>query len=162
MGKFLLVFAAVLFASSAKADVDFYASATPGFLAIEGKGGKIDGSFVAKEGMVSGKVKLKLAGFKTGSDLRDEHMCNYLKCKEHPEAVFELVPFPLKDGSVKIKGNLTLAGKTKEVDALAKVNGKNLEVDGTIKLSDFGIETPSYKLLTVAQEVDIHVLTSVK
>ncbi len=78
-----------------------------------------------------------------------------MQTSQFPTATFELtqpiqlgsVPANLQEISVKATGKLTMHGVTKDVtvDLKARLNGSNLEVNGTIPItfSDYNISNPS-------------------
>ena len=89
---------------------------------------------------------------------------------EFPTATFELtqpiqlqsIPANLQQITVKATGKLTLHGVTKDVttDLTARLNGSNLEVNGTIPItfSDYGIDNPSGGPASVGDNGQIELL----
>ncbi len=138
--------------------VSFLAKGNPGFMKIEGKGpegmrGVLDGQ--------RGKFIFPLKNLETGIDLRDEHMKEkYLEVEKFPDAVLELLNAenltgPGSDSSGSFRGRLTLHGVTKEVSGEYEFSGTKLIASFSIKLSDFGIDVPSWMGVTVADIVDL-------
>jgi polyisoprenoid-binding protein YceI len=96
-----------------------------------------------------------------------------LKADAHPEIIFTLKS-PLKsiqvnssDKTISAKGSLTIAGVTKLVDILVKINmqeGSKLEFQGaeTIKMTDYGVAPPTalFGSLKTGNEVTINFKTN--
>lgn len=132
--------------------VSFVATGNPGFLAIDGKGAKLEKLEISeKDGWVKGKAVAVLVGLTTDMDLRDEHMHEkYLETKKHPRAS---LTFEGKNGI--FKGLLTLKKTTKPVAGNYLIHGKKITARFKINLSDFPIGVPSWLGVTVAEEVAI-------
>lgn len=149
-------------------DVTFLATGKPGFMRINGKGGKPEGNFIidAKNSLLSGEVLVKVDAFGTGISLRDRHMKEkYLETAKYPEARFVASPQTLPAGAeetkISLPGTLTIHGKSRPVtaDATIKTSGEKVEVRSIIetKLSDFDIVVPEYAGITVADKVKIDI-----
>jgi len=144
--------------------VTWLATGNPGFLEIDGRGGWVAGDLSDDGGMFSGQFSVEMDKFKTGQDLRDDHMKNkYLEVKKYPTATFVLDP--VKSGkSFDVKGKLTLHGVTKDITGQAtmkKQGGSDVvTVTTTIKLTDFKIDVPSWLGVTVAENVKITTILS--
>lgn len=140
-------------------------------LKIKGTGAKPTGSFTtgAKPG---GEIQLDLREFTTGIATRDKHMKEKYLHTDKPEnqfAKFKItsIEVPGKDlpatGEVaaKIGGTLTLHGKTLPVisEAKLKIEGTKLSTNVllNLKLTDYGIEIPSFAGVTVAENVDVDI-----
>lgn len=103
----------------------------------------------------SGKIEVDASSLDTGLADRDEGMRDLLKSKDHGKLVFEWTAFEPEKVDVaaqkvtgKARGNLTLAGKSREVTMPVTVSvdaSKRVGIEGelTILLTDFGIEPPS-------------------
>lgn len=130
----------------AASTVIFEGVGSPGFLTIEGKGGKIVGDLVFKDEKFSGIFTVNLADFDTGIKLRNEHMKKkYLEVGTYPTAKLNLFPILLpKDGKFMWAGDLTLHGVTKRVGGSAEILNKVIDVTFTIKPSDFKIKKATY------------------
>lgn len=144
--------------------VAFTAMGRPTFIKIKGEGvlQQVDVKIVT--GNWSGRFLMDLSGLDTGIELRNEHMKDkYLELARFPQAVLTVKQATVVgDGTEEIiKGTLELHGKTGEVEIRAKIkkDGEQAHVDAEfeIKLTDYGIEIPSYKGITVAERVAIRV-----
>lgn len=109
-----------------------------------------DGSFVIKS--FSLKVSVKSIVSDKGS-IMDNKTYDALKAEKHPYITFKMnsVKSITKSGSgwnVKVNGDLTIAGVTKNIDisgmVYVKENGKlSIDVSKALKMTDFGIEPPT-------------------
>jgi polyisoprenoid-binding protein YceI len=149
--------------------VVFQAVGNPDFLKIEGKGLGPSGVVSIDGQTLSGELSFDLASLDTGISKRDEHMKEkYLKVAQHPRSTLKLSSLPLSESfdpqknylkGGELKGQLTLNGVTKDVTGRWKAerDGKEQDVESEfkIKLSDFGIEIPSFAGVTVADEVKL-------
>jgi len=148
--------------------VEFKAKGWPSLLKINGKGEGFSGTLKEKgtgasKRKLSGELFFELKTLKTGIDLRDKHLKEkYLKVSEHPKAVLYVkdLILPAK-GKFKFKANLKLKNVVRPVMIVAKLVPKkthsNLTAQFKIKLSDFKVEIPSFKGVTVAEEVEVKV-----
>lgn len=137
---------------------------------VNGKGEGAKGILLIKENKVTGSLKLDLTSLDTGISLRDDHMKNkYLQVKDHPEAVLELTEVILPKnfkGKTDFKGVLSLHGVQKPVVGKIKLKGiksgkVQMSADFKIKFSDFNIELPSFKLVSVGEDIKIKVKSKV-
>ncbi len=146
---------------------DFSAIGKPGFLRINGEGGKPQGSLTldGDARLVSADVRVPLTDLKTGIDLRDQHMKEkYLEVAKYSDATFHAGDVKLPGNglpkTVKVPGSLTIHGVTKPVELELSLsrdgNAVSGETDFEVKLSDFGIDIPSFMGVTVAETVKIH------
>jgi len=156
--------------------VAFTAMGNPAFISIEGKGKGTSGELSVKNNIAKGVFKFKLTTLDTGIDTRNEHMKNkYLKTDEYPEATLEISNLELPKnytpaaglGGGKFVGKLTLKGVTRDITGTFESKGKNQGKEAIvakfdIKLSDFGVEIPSFAGITVANNVDIAVDTTLE
>jgi len=124
-------------------------------LDIKGEGGIVDGDVKQSSTKISGVFTVKLKDFKTGIAMRDEHMLKALEVDKYPTAKFTLVEQEPRSGN--ITGTLELHGKSLPYFGQAEFKGSQVSVTGKIKLSDFGIKPPEYKLAKVSDEVSITV-----
>ena len=126
--------------------VVFEGVGSPGFLTIEGKGGKIKGDLTVKGDKSSGIFEVDLKNFDTGIALRNDHMKKkYLEVDTYPTAKLNLFPVIVpKDGKFMWAGDLTLHGVTKKIEGSAEVLNKVIDVTFSIKMSDFKIKKAIY------------------
>lgn len=178
----LLFATSVLFTSSAQAadapkkattfsvqpeqsPVTFLAVGKPGFLRIKGDGGKLQGSATVDQDLLSGEFTVLLNDFKTGMDLRDEHMKEkYLEVGKYPTAKLTLknVKIPAKPGEeFDFSGILELKSKSQPVSGKAKLesalDGNEVKGEATFKvnLPQYDVGVPKHLGITVAEDVDI-------
>jgi polyisoprenoid-binding protein YceI len=116
-----------------------------------------------------------MKGFEFERALMQEHFNeNYIESNKFPKAEFKgkikdnnEINYS-KDGTykVKVKGDLTIHGETKEVDAEGKFvikNGKIMaEADFSVKLSDFKIAVPGLVADKIAKSAKITVSCSLE
>lgn len=154
--------------------LEFRALGKPNALKIHGKGSAPKGDLSLKGNAVSGSLRFDLQSLDTGIELRNKHMKEkYLETSKYSEAVLTLtkmsVPEALEaaDGSVEqapFQGMLSLHGVQKPVSGLANLKRAKdkITVDASfgIKTSDFGITTPSFAGVTLAEDVQVSVQTS--
>lgn len=142
-----------------KCNVTFRATGSPGFITIDGEAkSPCQGELVSSQNMTSQKIVLDLKKLETGISLRDRHMKNkYLEVKKYPEAI--LTNFST-DGQGSFKGTLNLHGVKKEVVGKYTKNGKDIDANFEVKLSDFAIKIPSFMGVTVAENVTVKVKLS--
>lgn len=164
---------AILDLAKSEGSVEFTAIGRPSALKIHGKGAPPTGRFALEGNQVQGNVAFALESLDTGISTRDKHMKEkYLEAQKYPEAKLQIskieLPKKLPSGDFKIEsvafeGPLTLHGKTKTVKGVASIahaGGQMLvQAQFGLKLSDYGIEIPSFAGITVADEVNINVHT---
>lgn len=154
-----------------KSEVEFLAVGRPSMLKVKGTGGKPTGSFTTGA-KAAGEIQVDMRDFTTGISLRDKHMKEKYLETGKPENQFAKlkitsIEVPAKDvpasGEVdaKVAGTLTLHGKSQPIrtESKLKIEGKTLstEMKFKLKLSDYGIEIPSYAGITVAEDVDVNI-----
>lgn len=160
MGKFLLT---ILFSSSLafgapvkvkSSSVSFTATGNPGFLTIEGHGGKLSGlELSSKDTAIMGEAYVDLRVLTTEMDLRDKHMHEkYLESKKWPKAKLEFTGI-----NGHFVGELTLKGVTKKVAGKYTLEGNSLQSSFKVNLKDFPIGVPSWLGVTVAEMVEIKI-----
>jgi polyisoprenoid-binding protein YceI len=154
-----------------KGEVEFYGLVNPGSWELHGHGPKPTGKMAISNGILTGSVTVALAEFKTGIALRDRHMKEkYLEISQYPTATLEIttMKFPkellLDDGKaqkIPFTGQLTLHGKKNSIDGLSEMarSGKNISSQATfkIKLSDYGIQKPSFTGVELDNEIRMEV-----
>ncbi len=137
------------FAQSASVDIKLSPAGS-----FTGKTNDVIGSAeIAGDTVTAKNIKVRLANLKTGITLRDEHTRDYLKVKEHPEAV--LVSAEGKNG--KGSGLIRIAGIEKQISGEYKVEGNRLKAQFPLKLSDFNITGIRYMGVGVKDEVKLSV-----
>jgi len=148
-------------------EVEFLAIGKPSALRIRGKTNELTDSLAIQGSQMTGKASLTLDKLETGIALRDRHMKEkYLETAKWPLAEFTLEKMSLPEGlsgeKLPFKGRLSLHGVTKQVEGLANLERKdnNVEMKFELKLmlSDYGITTPTYLGITVAEEVSATVM----
>jgi polyisoprenoid-binding protein YceI len=109
-------------------------------------------------------LRVPLAEFKTGIDLRDHHMQKYLDVEHHRDAILTAPKAALQipaQGSTQaaVKGRLTLHGTTRDVNFKYKAQraADGIRIEGTMQVDirEYGIEVPSYLGVTVKPNVDV-------
>lgn len=163
--------AATFTVNSEQSEVNFLAVGRPSMLKIKGTGAKPKGTFSTGV-KPEGEIQVDLREFTTGIATRDKHMKEKYLETDKPEnqfAKFKIssIELPGKDlpatGEVpaKISGTLTLHGKSLPVksESKLKVDGQKLStsLQLNLKLTDYGIEIPSFAGVTVAENVDVDI-----
>lgn len=161
---------AIINLNNGENSVEFLAVGNPSFLKIRGKGGKLEGKLKVKNNSISGKLSVDLALFDTGMGLRNRHMKGkYFEIKKFPKAILKLSKIKLsenlaKNTSLEIEefpftGSLTLHGVKKSIQGTADISRDGNRVSGVVKFSiditQFNIDIPSFKGITVAKIVEI-------
>lgn len=182
---FLILFSALLFSGVAgaaqrqidfikeKSSVEFLAVGRPSAIKIRGEKAKPEGYITVAADKVSGQIKVDLDEFGTGIALRDRHMKEkYLETQKDANryAVVEIsrVEFPPdfwttdKTGEFVFSGVLSLHGVKKDISGKIKIDERKADSlrgnsSFTIKLTDYGIQIPSFSGITVAENVDVQV-----
>lgn len=148
-----------------KGRITFLAKGKPALISIKGEGEGAKATLKEKDQMLSGDISFQLKSLKTGIELRDDHLKNkYLEVDKYPTATLKIsdlkLPSNLENGFT-FKGTLNLHGVDQPVEGNASVvadsNSHKLSSDFKIKLSQFKIEIPSFKGITVAEEVLVKV-----
>lgn len=154
--------------SKGESRIEFLAIGKPSMLKIRGKGGPLTGKVSVKDLLVSGIIDVDLNSFDTGINLRNTHMKEkYLQTGQYPKAQLTMgkVALPAdwltkgKLDAVPFEGILKLRGVEKPVAGTMSLASINNAVDGNakfkFKISDFGIEVPSYAGIKVTDEVEV-------
>lgn len=124
------------------------------------------GNFVAKSNKIKGKavqtgeavsatdIRLDLNSLTTGMSLRDRHAKKYLETEKYPEAI--LLSANGKSG--KGKGRLRLKGVERDIEGTYRiVDGRFLQAEFPIKLSEFSISGINYRGIGVKDDVKIDI-----
>jgi polyisoprenoid-binding protein YceI len=155
-------------------EVTFLAVGKPSAIKIRGEKGKPEGSLsFSADGKTTGEIKLDLNDLATGISLRDRHMKEkYLETQKdgfrHAVIQISKVNFPSdfwtsqKTGEYPFSGSLALHGVKKDIQGTIKVNERKADsLKGnssfSIKLTDYGIQIPSFSGITVAENVEVQV-----
>lgn len=145
--------------------VEFVAIGNPSLLKIHGTGAAPSGTLALEKNTLSGTIDVALESIDTGMGLRNRHMHDkYLKTKQYPSAKLILEPISLPTGeftelSKPFSGTLRIQETEKPVNGEVILTRKNDLLNAVaklkIKITDFGIEIPSFAGITVADKVII-------
>ncbi len=153
-----------------KCTVSFLAQGRPSAIKIEGEGAHCEGEFFVDADQESlGRITIDLSDFTTGMGLRDRHMHEkYLETKKEAFKKATLTFSDIKkfrqemeDGTFKgtLNAQLSLHGVTREVpvnlDFAAQESKSKGHFKFQLKISDYGIEIPSFMEITMADVVDV-------
>lgn len=117
------------------------------------------------------EVMVEVLSIKSGKKLMDKLTYKALKAEEHPIIKFifkkgELVSENGEEIKVKLNGDLTIAGVTKNVTVLTNVNkkGKDIYLKGNhdLKMTDFGIKPPKALFGTIKTGDEITIKFNLK
>jgi polyisoprenoid-binding protein YceI len=147
--------------------LSFDAVGRPSMLKIHGEGKQLRGQIRQEGKIVTGTISAKLDDLDTGIALRNEHMKNkYLEIGKFPDAAFKLDPLSLPAGEgdfkgIPFKGTLTLHGVEKPVagfaDIVTKNNVQSISATFTTKVGDYGVKSPSFAGITMADDVKVKI-----
>jgi polyisoprenoid-binding protein YceI len=148
--------------------VSFLAKGHPALISIDGVGKGLSGELTEVNHALVGTLSFNLNTLDTGISLRNTHMKEkYLDTKDHPNALIIFSNFVLpknQEKSFPFTAELELKGIRKPVTGIATVqdeNGKSkIFAEFPIQLSQFDVNTPSFKGITVAEEVKIKIEVS--
>lgn len=153
--------------TSVSGNVSFDAIGKPSMLKIHGEGKQLRGLLKREGTRLSGEATAKLDDLDTGMKLRNEHMrTKYLEVSKFPDSKFKLEPitFSASEGDFKavpFKGLMTLHGVEKSVSGTADIRVskviQSIDANFSVKLSDFGIQIPTFAGVTVAEDVKVKV-----
>jgi polyisoprenoid-binding protein YceI len=146
--------------------VVFEATGKPSFLKIKGEGEGPEGE-VQMDKTIKGSFKFKMNSLKTGIGLRDTHMKEkYLQVEKHPMAELKLEEVAKFDPAAEnqtspFKGQITIHGVEKPVAGNVEIKklatGYKIKATFETKITDFGIDVPSYSGITVTDVVKVSV-----
>jgi polyisoprenoid-binding protein YceI len=97
------------------------------------------------------KITVSIESFRTGIDLRDEHMWKHLNSSKHPRAV--LTNLKAKNG--KATADLEVNGVKKPVAITYQVKGTAVEANFTVNASQFGLKKAEYLGVGVNDQVGV-------
>lgn len=149
--------------------VEFDAIGRPSAIKIRGKGAAPRGSLTLEGNVASGAVTFELDSLDTGIKLRNQHMKKkYLETAKYSKAQLTItklsVPEAINGETAKFDklpfdGKLSLHGVEKPITGFARIerSGKLISVDAdlALKISDYGITTPGFAGITMAEDVKI-------
>jgi polyisoprenoid-binding protein YceI len=170
--NFVVLFAALFICNMAHAKVwavrtgtlntvTWEAQGFPGFLRINGEGGRVSGKVVERGGKISGRFIVDLRKFTTGMTLRDEHMHDkYLESGKYKRAFLDIRGVSFADGDHKFNGNLKIKNQTRPItgDIHFKRKGNRVHVEASMDVVISGypsVGVPAYKGITVAEKVKV-------
>ena len=157
----------IQFESTTKSgSTNFEAVGKPAMIKINGTAPSPKSTLIFKDGAASLEAELDLDNFKTGIDLRDEHMKEkYLEVAKYPKAKLTItkVDFPLdweknptKFSDREFTGTLNLHGKDAQIKGTHSMNEKNIsEAQFKINLNDHNIEIPNYLGIKVVDIITV-------
>lgn len=155
-----------------KSQVNFLAVGKPAAIKIRGEGLGLTGQIDVRDKDFSGRLRMPLDQFKTGIELRDQHMKEkYLDVAQFPEAELILDSSPLPPGfhegtqvtfeNVPFQGSLRVKGQAKPVSGTVNLTRKDgrIGIVGkfAMKITDYPIGVPKYLGVTVAEDVLVEV-----
>jgi polyisoprenoid-binding protein YceI len=140
--KFIVVLAVALmsFIALAETQVTLYITLTPAgsFNAVNKK---VKGNLIKKDGaFTTDKLSLNIENFKTGIDLRDEHLWKHLQASKQPKATLT----DLKATAGKGTANLEVAGVKKPINLVYAEKGTEVVAKFQVKASDFALPAAQY------------------
>ena len=150
-------------------DISFYSEAPTE--KIEAKNKRAAVVLDAETGAI--EIALLIKSFQFEKALMQEHFNeNYMESDKFPKATFkgkveDDVDF-MKDGSfiTKVKGELTIHGVTKPIEADAKFNVQNGMIHGAssfiVACADYDIKIPSVVADNIAKEIEISIAVELK
>ncbi|MBI3542469.1 MAG: YceI family protein [Deltaproteobacteria bacterium] len=151
------------------AELSFDAVGKPSALRIRGTTSAVEGGLTGASGKLTGKFSADLATLDTGLRMRNEHMTKkYLETERFPRSelvilgIKKLPAGPIAAGDYDFEGELSLHGVKKPVRGLVHVTRATasealFEASFEVSLVDYGIATPSFAGITVANQVTINV-----
>jgi polyisoprenoid-binding protein YceI len=125
-----------------------------GVATVRGEFREFEGTLELDEDLASSRAygTVRAASVDTNQEQRDEHLrsADFFNVEEHPELRFESTLIePLDEDSIRIVGDLTLNGITREIELEAEVLGRGpgasdeervgLEVTGVLSRHDYGM-----------------------
>ena len=143
--------------------IDFMAEGKPAFVKANGSVLLKNTNLVIKDKIISGKIEIDLNSLNSGIELRDEHLKNkYLMTTQYPIATLTLKNkqmLSFNDEEQVIKGHLNFHGKSRDVNIVTKFKNQGSQFISNgkfeLKLSDFGVDLPSFQGITAADKVTI-------
>jgi polyisoprenoid-binding protein YceI len=145
-----------------------FSATGPGGLQIKGEGSGV--SVREDNGRI--QIEVPVTALKTGIELRDRHLRDYIHANQHPSAKLSIersaLAFPKGEAVTegKARGGLWLNGKEHPLDFAyqARLVGEVYQIQAlsTIDIRDHGIEVPCYLRLCVEPKVKLKVKLSMR
>lgn len=159
--------AAIPLKANSNGSVNFLAVGKPSALKIHGKASGPEAKLELNGTQLTGSAEFDMSKLDTGIELRNRHMKEkYLQVQQHPKAKLTLTEAAVdpafansltNGGEKPFKGKLQLHGQERDVEGTYTAKNGLLQAKFQIKLTNFGIEIPSYLGITVAELVDVNV-----
>lgn len=120
---------------------------------------KVKGNLLKQgDGFTADKISVSIESFKTGIELRDEHLWKHMNVSKHPKAV--LTDVKAKGG--KATGVLEVNGIKKPVSMTYKVVGDEAHTSFTVKASDFALPKAEYLGVGVDNLIKVETIMNYK
>lgn len=107
------------------------------------------------------QVVIPVGKLDCGNGTMNEHMRKALKAASNPNIEFALHSYDVTGSSAVLKGSLTIAGTTKEIEIPATIQqqGEIVRVQATakIKMTEWGVKPPSLMMGTMKVREDVTV-----
>lgn len=153
--KYILATLVMLASVCAYADgsVTIFVNLTPAG-SFQGVSSKTKGNLI-KQGAVfkADKLSVTIESFKTGIELRDEHLWKHLNSVKHPKATLTDVKGQGGKGTAVLEVN----GVKKPIAIAFVEKGKDIAAKFKVKASDFGLSKAEYLGVGVQDEVVVEV-----
>lgn len=106
-------------------------------------------------------LTLKAESLKSGKSAMDKNAYKSLKTDKYKDIRFQLTSASVQGESITAKGTLTIAGSSKpaEITLTGKSSGNGIRFQGSkdLKMSEFGVEPPSFMFGSVKTGNDIKI-----
>ena len=160
--------------SATSGSTEFRATGHPSSLHVVGKGVGPIGEIQVGKTTSDGVLSFDLTTLDTGIETRDEHMkAKYLEVEKYPKAQLTISKMAISQDQITkpsaitdapFQGTLLLHGTSKPVTGTVSIQGDgqgtlNLDSKFSLKLSDFGIAVPVFAGITVADQVQIQIIS---
>jgi polyisoprenoid-binding protein YceI len=100
-----------------------------------------------KQQITKAIANIKVSSFDSGNSSRDSHAMEAIEALKFPNSTFKSTGFSYSGNTLKIYGDLTFHGVTKNItiDATQKIDGNTLTITGNfgVSLDKFKVERPS-------------------
>ncbi len=113
---------------------------------------KVKGNLIKTgDAFTADKISVTVESFKTGIELRDEHLWKHMQASKHPKATLTAV----KGQGGKATGTLEVNGIKKPVTMSYKVAGQEVLAKFSVKASDFALPKAEYLGVGVDDVVNV-------